>query len=201
MGKRGPKPKNRSKGNGNIFNSYHRDNLHIVELTLRKYTEKEFKPILLKFLCEIARMIVDAVDGNFSPWLAESIDNNDKLPYGGNDKFPVWYGQMHDATYVAVYNDGWVYQFLPTKKALDTQSQMYEGVKGYIGNECLKEAIELGLKDYPEGVWIVLFCAVPYAYQINDIGSSWGRGQGFFEEFKRQLIADVVTGLESLKPY
>ena len=177
--------------------SYSSDNARVIMLELKRYTKEVFKPLLINVLKKVAQRIVAKIDGAFTPW---SKNPDGKLPSGGNVDFPVWYGQMHDATGVAIYDDGQLMQYLPTKKALDKQSQSHDGETGIIGSEYLKTAIQEGMERFGKGLYMVLFCAVPYAVKIEAVGSSKGRGAGFFTTITDDMFEDILVGINTLKP-
>lgn len=168
-------------------------NMSVFAYGVTNYVERVIKKELIKILCDVADYMVKTIDGDYTPW---SIHDDGHLPYGGNNQFPVWVGQMHDATGVAIYDEGSVIRYLPTKKALDSQSQRYESIYGIIGNTYLQQAINEGQLNFPKDIWLVLFCAVPYAYKVNEFGSPWGRGVGFFEANKEQLLVELFSKLK-----
>lgn len=174
---------------------YHARNARIIYAAMKGVARDEAKRMIIDMLKKCAQRIVDAVDGRFTPWPPE-------LPHGGSVEYPVWVGQMHDATGVGIYDDGKVIQYLPTKKALDSQPQMDAAHNDYgiIGNQRLREAIQAGITQFSEGLWIVLFCAVPYANIVNTKGSPWDRGAGFFDKFADGLMEDVLRGLKAMRP-
>lgn len=174
---------------------YTAHNSKVFKARLKNFTEREIKTPLVAMLREVAQGIVNAIDEAFGSF------NPPKVPFAGNSQFPVWYGQLHDATGVGVYVNGALSQFLPTKKALDSQTQSHNGVTGIIGSESLRLALSEASATFSKGIWIVLFSAVPYAYKVNEQGSPWGRGVGFFGRIKSLLIDDVFSGLRPISDF
>lgn len=173
---------------------YHARNVAIVKAALKDFAEKDVKIKILNMLKIVAQRLVDMVDDSFLPF-------NHPLPHDGNGQFPVWVGQMHDATGVGIYDDGKTVYYLPTKKALDSQPQ-WDGAHNdfhIIGNERLRNAISDGATMFSRGLWIVLYCAVPYANIVNIKGSPWNRGKGFFDGFSIELFEWVTNGLTAIK--
>ena len=163
-------------------------NSQVFKVGLKNSSEKQIKPMLVAMLKNVAKRLVDYVDSSFGGF------NPPKVPSAGNTQFPVWFGQLHDATGVGVYVDGVLSSFLPTKRALDTQPQ-----DGYIiGSTFLQNALNNATSQFSKGIWIVLFSAVPYAYKINTQGSKWGRGVGFFKNFEDYLLNDVIANLKPI---
>lgn len=174
---------------------YHARNIKIVKAAIQNHTQRAAKRKIIKMLELCAERLVDMVDDKFMPWPS-------KLPHGGSATHPVWVGQMHDATGVGIYDDGKVIHYLPTKKALDTQPQYDHAHNDWyiIGNERLREAIQMGITQFSEGLWIVLFCAVPYANIVNTQGSPWSRGKDFFTHFSEDLFDWITDGLTAMRP-
>lgn len=154
---------------------------------------KETKAEIVMKLKEVARRMVDFVEGNFTPI----------PPYrpGGNDDFPVWEGQMRDSTGVGLYVDGRTEYYMPTPKRDGPQhSNNYAGE--IWGHEMLQQAITDMASKLPTGIWIVLFSAVPYAYKVNTIGSPRFRGIDYFEktvdEMTSLILSSITPGTPSM---
>ncbi len=179
----------------NIENPYHADNVKVINKGMVNHIDKVAKPIIIGHLKAVAQRFVDIVDGRFVPF-------DHPLPYGGNEDYPVWYGQMHDATGVAIYDDGTTISYLPTKKALDSQPQHDAGTGegNIIGNTYLRNAIHEGATKFNKGLWMVVFCSVPYANIVNVKGSPWDRGKKFFDTLTQEVFDDIMTGLKAMKP-
>ncbi|MBD5306098.1 MAG: hypothetical protein HDS14_00495 [Bacteroides sp.] len=162
-------------------------NYTVLKTGYTRAKEQILRPRFIKMLCDIARSVVEAVDSAFSP--LPPYESRD----AGNNNFPVWRGHLHDATGVAVYDDGKLIKYLPTKKAIKKQKE--GSIKKIIGSEWLRNAMEAGVAQFGEGLWIVLFCAVPYAERVNYIGSPWGRGEGFFDKFAEEMLQSILFGV------
>ena len=145
------------------------------------FTNQVIKVKLVTMLKSVAQSIVDVIDGNFV------------MPQG-TEQFPVFTANLHDATGVGVYVDGQIQYFAPTKRAVE--QQMDTSYNFFFGSELLQQAITNAATKFSKGVWIVLFSTVPYAYSINEYGSSLGRGAGFFESLKQTLLNDVLANLK-----
>lgn len=146
---------------------------------------KDISEELVSMLIPIAQRMVDMIDNNFN------------MP-DGSAKFPVWTANLHDATGVGIYRDGALTRYIPTKRATKTQKMGGLG-RRIDGHEELMSALTDGAVEFSKGIWIVLFSAVPYAYNIN--AGVWARrGAGFFEETKQGMLNEVLAGLAPLKP-
>lgn len=161
-------------------------NLKVFKVGVEDFSEHVIKAKLVAMLKSVAQDLVNYIDGAFMPW--------ERL-IGGNDNFPVWEGQLHDATGVGVYVDGALASYMPTTKAFEPQ--YYEG-EVVVGAPRLQAALQAGATTFGKGIWIVLFSAVPYAYQINTYGSRRHRGQDFFEKLRQTLLSDVINGLRPI---
>jgi hypothetical protein len=103
---------------------------------------------------------------------------------------------MLDATGVAVYYDGVVRSYIPTKHA--KQRQSLGGISNIDGTSYLQSAINNGSTTFSKGIWIVLYSATPYAYYINMKGSTRHRGQNFFGMLESQLFTNVINGIKPI---
>lgn len=104
---------------------------------------------------------------------------------------PIYTGNLHDATGIVLYVDGFAnYMRFPNKIATKKQSTGPSlGSRRYIdGHEFLRRSFFEGETVFNKGVWIVLYSAVPYAAHIDTLGSPLGRGKDYFW--------DLRTGLE-----
>lgn len=162
-------------------------NSKVFKVGLKDFAEREIKAILETMLREVAQKLVNAIDGAFVPFEQYG---------GGTSQFPVWEGQLHDATGVGVYINGRLSSYIPTKRGFNPQ--VHGDIDGIIGSEYLQQALNEATSQFTTGIWIVLFSAVPYAYMVNKHGSPWHRGKGFFERLKSLLIDDVFKGLRPI---
>lgn len=169
------------------MSTYTTANAKIFKQGLEDFAKKQ-ATMFETALRNVAQMLVDRVDQLFTPM----------PPYapGGNPSFPVWEGQMHDATGVGVYINGKLASYLPTKKGLYPQRDAKSGATNIIGSEYLMNALNAATTTFSKGIWIVLFSAVPYAAKVNTIGSPWGRGVGYFDQLCNKLYNDVCTSLK-----
>lgn len=158
-------------------------NAQVLKVGLKNFTETQVKPRLTAMLTQVAQQMVGMIDGSFV------------MP-DGTTQFPVDTANLRDATGVGVYCDSRCQSFIPTKQAVKTQS--HNGTKGIDGNALLHAAIQAGTTQFANGIWIVLFSTVPYAYKITTQGSKIGRGVGFFEALKQSLLNDVITNLRPI---
>ncbi len=169
--------------------NYTAHNSRVFKAGLKDYADSVITPKLEAVLRDVAQRMVNAIDRVFEPFEQHG---------GGTKQFPVLEGQLHDATGVGVYINGRLSSYLPTKKGFD--EQVHEGETGIIGSERLQQALNTAVSQFSEGIWIVLFSAVPYAYKVNTVGSPRHRGIGFFERTKSLLIDDVFAGLRPIAP-
>lgn len=163
-------------------------NQAVANKSIEQYLKKVKADIVVR-LREVAKMMVDWIDGKFEPI----------PPYtpGGNNDFPVWFGDLHDATGVGLYMDGRIEYFMPPKKRiLPQRSENYTGE--IWGHEMLQQAITNTSSKFPKGIWIVLFSAVPYAETINVWGSPLNRGIGFFDKSISELTLLILTQMKPI---
>ncbi len=145
-------------------------NISVIKLRLTKFAETEAKKEVLKRLYSIAANLIAFIDDNFKP--------KDK-------KFPEYSANLHDATGVAIYDNGVIRKYLPTRRAMEPQmNEINEEEWGY---EMLNNAISAGLTHFSKGLWLVLFSGSSYADQIERIGSPKERGMGFFTNLAERL--------------
>lgn len=120
------------------------------------YTKKQVE----RLLTDAATETMAYIDNSFQPLEKK----------GGNNEFPVWDGDLRDSTGVCVYADGRLirYKLSPFAK---------------YGTQWLDAAFDAASSDYSSKstYTIQLFSAVPYAEDVNTMGSPIDRGIGFFE--------------------
>lgn len=178
-----------AKGLGGYVNhgsGFMERNKTVIAARCKDFVEAIAKPRLIKILTQIATTMRDMIDGEFMPWP------------GGSGDYPVWFGQLHDSTGVAIYNNGSMVKFFPTKKALDSKPQRDRdnGISHIIGSEWLNRAMEEASGMCSTGLWIVLFSSVPYAAKINTQGSPRGQGIAYFDRLSDKELADIIFNLE-----
>lgn len=151
-------------------------NKMVFKSTLEDAKYRISRPLLTAKLRKIAVDMVDEID--------DSIWVND-------DTFPIWTSNLHDSTGIAVYDYGAITSFIPPQYAIEPQE--YEDIQNIWGSQYLKDFINENAGKFSQGIWIVLFSAVPYAGLINEVGSPWPwvRGENFFGLLK-EMFADIV---------
>lgn len=152
------------------------------------YINQRVKGKLVKMLKDVAKEMVEIID---------AIQEGDDGAVAGFG-LPVWSGNLHDATGIAVYVDGKITRFLPTKHATFAQHDEDTNRTHIWGREFLEKTIQDGVTLFGSGVWIVLYSAVPYAFKIQTDGSPMGRGIGFFTETAKELARKIIMGLEPI---
>lgn len=162
-------------------------NSHVFKNMLSQYAENTLATRIGTALKRVAEKMVETIEGAFEPFFYEG---------GGTDLFPVWEGQLHDATGVGVYVNGRLSSYIPTSRGRFAQRHNDDYI---IGTERLQTALNSATTTYSKGIWIVLFSAVPYAYKVDTEGSPWGRGIGFFENLENRLLNDVFVNLKPIK--
>ena len=156
--------------------NYASHNKMVFKSTLEDAKYRISRPLLTAKLRKIAVDMVDEID--------DSIWVNDET-------FPIWTSNLHDSTGLAVYDYGTITSFIPPQYAIEPQE--YEDIQNIWGSQYLKDFINENAGKFSQGIWIVLFSAVPYAGLINDCGSPWPwvRGEDFFGLLK-EMFADIV---------
>lgn len=144
---------------------------------LTVYVKDVIKPEMQRALIQVANKIVAAIDSG--------------------DRIPEYTSNLHDSTGVAVYADGAVISFIPTKKATKKSKSGLGGVNHYNidGREFLVNTINEAKSTFAKGIWFVVFSTVPYAYHIDTVGSPIGRGKGFFKKTYQEALTEVLAGL------
>jgi hypothetical protein len=97
----------------------------------------------------------------------------------GSGQIPVYTGNLADSTGVGVYRNGRLTSYAPTKRALEPQSYKEQTVWGY---EELDQALVMASTDFSNGIWIVLFSAVPYAVKL----------EGKYDYFEGGVVKDML---------
>lgn len=150
---------------------------------VKRFANSGILPKLEAMLRSVAERLVAYIDGGFTPPT-------------GTSQFPVFTGNLHDATGVGVYVNGRLSSYIPTAIAVEQQTN--QGEIGIDGSINLRLALQAATSQFATGVWIVLFSTVSYAYKINTQGSRWGRGAGFFDALGETLFQNVITGLQPI---
>lgn len=111
---------------------------------------------------------------------------------------PIYTGNLHDATGVAVYANGKVeYLRVPNPKATKRQhtGPSMGDRRNISGHFFLMKSISEGTTVFNNGIWIVLFSAVPYAAHIDTLGSLLGRGKEYFWQAREEFTNMVMQSL------
>lgn len=165
------------------MSDYTTHNTAVFKRGLNDYSKRVIQARIETMLRSVAEKLVYYIDGGFTP------------PYG-NKQFPVYTGNLHDATGVGVYIDGRLSAYLPTAIAVEQQTN--RGEIGIDGSIALRNAVQAAASRFSKGMWIVLFSSVSYACKINLQGSTRGRGAGFFDGLGEILFQNVITGLQPI---
>lgn len=165
--------------------SYRTRNSQVFRSLLEKGVETNLKDMLTAWCKQVATDFV------------KYIDEEVFAPRGeGNEDFPIYSENLHDATGVGVYCDSVLTSYVPTKQAKHAQ---HIGGQGPIwGHERLTAAIQSGVSEYGSGVWIVLFSSVPYAAIVNDIGSPKFRGQNYFHKLSIDMANRLLNDFQPI---
>lgn len=158
------------------MSSFHADNLAFIKLRMHDFAEHEAKREVLKRMRRIARYMVDFIDSHF-----------DKK----SQQYPEYTANLHDATGVAIYDNGKLESYMPTKRATEPQKSPID--EDEWGSEELTNVIRQGLARFSKGLWLVMFSASSYAEKIEDIGgpTEEERGRNFFTALWEYLSIDI----------
>lgn len=159
---------------------YQSFNKSVLMKGLTVQVKNVLEPALLQTLKRVAQKVVTAID-------TESY-------------IPEYTSNLHDATGVAVYANGSVSSFIPTKRATKESKSGLGNVNRYEinGNEFLKNTITEASSTFAKGIWFVVISAVPYAYYIDTNGSPLGRGAGFFKKTYEDAVDEILSGLKPI---
>lgn len=158
---------------------YQSHNLNVLKEGMKMFVKNVAQPQLVSILRQKAQEVVQLIDSGLIP------------EYTAN---------LHDATGCAVYADGAISAFIPTKRAQKQGKSGFDGVNHYgiDGSAFLQQAISEASTRFAKGVWFVVFSAVPYAYHIDAHGSPLGRGQDFFKTIRGTAVNDILAGLRAI---
>jgi hypothetical protein len=158
---------------------YQSQNLNVLKEGMKMFVKNVAQPQLVSILRQKAQEVVQLIDSGLIP------------EYTAN---------LHDATGCAVYADGAISAFIPTKRAQKQGKSGFDGVNHYgiDGSAFLQQAISEASTRFAKGVWFVVFSAVPYAYHINAKGSPLGRGQNFFDRIANTTVNEILAGLRPI---
>lgn len=152
-------------------------NLDVIKDKCRYQITKVSRPKLTAMLQRVAQKIVDEIDSITS--------------------IPNYTGNLRDSHGVGVYAYGTLTSYIPTKTATKAQSSGFHGRNEYNiwGTEYVSQTLQDATTDFADGIWIVLFAAVPYAFYINENHED----AGFFDEIADTIVDEVRRGLAQLK--
>lgn len=158
---------------------YQKQNIDALMSGIKMFVKNVAQPQLVSVLRQKAQEVVRLIDSGLIP------------EYTAN---------LHDATGCAVYADGAISAFIPTKRAQKLGKSGFDGVNHYgiDGSAFLQQAISEASTRFAKGVWFVVFSAVPYAYHIDAHGSPLGRGQEFFKTIRGTAVNDILAGLKAI---
>lgn len=158
---------------------YQSQNLNVLKEGMKMFVKNVAQPQLVSILRQKAQEVVQLIDSGLIP------------EYTAN---------LHDATGCAVYADGAISAFIPTKRAQKQGKSGFDRVNHYgiDGSAFLQQAIPEASTRFAKGVWFVVFSAVPYAYHIDAQGSPKGRGQDFFKTIRGTAVNDILAGLRAI---
>ena len=158
---------------------YQSHNLNVLKEGMKMFVKNVAQPQLVSILRQKAQEVVQLIDSGLIP------------EYTAN---------LHDATGCAVYADGAISAFIPTKRAQKQGKSGFDGVNHYgiDGSAFLQQAISEASTRFAKGVWFVAFSAVPYAYHIDAHGSPLGRGQDFFKTIRGTAVNEILAGLRAI---
>lgn len=143
------------------------------------------------FVAEVEKEIVKALRG-VTDEMIKYIENEADV------SIPIYTGNLHDATGVAVYVNGKTEYFrVPVPKATRKQhtGPSMGNRRNIDGHLFLTKSITEGATVYTDGIWIVLYSAVPYASHIDTLGSKLGRGKEYFWRAKDEFTKLVLNSL------
>ena len=163
--------------------NYSAHNNAVFKIGVNDYAQRIVKAQLISMLKSVAQTLVSIIDNGFAQGY-------------GTEQFPVFTANLHDATGIGVYDNGSVIHFEPTARAAEPQS--FGTNNNIFGAPLLQAAITNGATQFSNGIWIVLYSTVPYAYKINEIGSKLHRGENFFGVLKQELLNNVIAGLKPI---
>lgn len=153
---------------------YTEHNISVVKLRLKEFAEKEAKKEVLRRMRLIAQNLLNAITSGF--------DAND-------EQYPVWTGNLADATGIGIYADGVLSSYIPIKRA-DRPQENGIGEEVW-GTEELTDALSRASSKFSKGLWLVVFSTMDYARRIETKGSPKDRGKGFFTQFIDVAAGDI----------
>ena len=152
-------------------------NIDVLKKQCRYKLNNVRVPKLVAMLTNVAQKIVNEIDTITS--------------------VPNYTGNLRDSHGVGVYMYGSLSSFIPTQTATRPQSSGFHhrNEYGIWGMEYVTRALEDASTTYNDGIWIVLFAAVPYAFYVNENNAN----AGFFDDIADTLVSEVRKGLTRMR--
>lgn len=116
------------------------------------------------------------------------------------DDMPVDTRNLMEGTGFGIYQDSTLKQYIQFPKNAIRRQHMGGYGNAIWGSDMLHDAIQAGVSDYPNGTWLVLISAVPYADYINLSGSPALRGESFFNKLIGKCKVQVELNLSEYFP-
>ena len=107
-----------------------------------------------------------------------------------NGQTPYYTGNMQDATGLGVYINGTLSAYAPMQTAFESQKYKGQEVWGYAG---LQDALQEGYRNFSKGIWLVVFSAVPYAFEVDAYGTIKNASGYFSEGIVGELLDQFKT--------
>ena len=153
---------------------FRRHNEQVIRDAFGVYLRDRIKPQVTRLVNDTASATIDYIDRMFQPLEKR----------GGNDQFPIWDGDLRDSTGVGVYIEGKL-----TRYKLSPFAQY--------GTRWLDEAFDMAANEFPTGAYVALFSAMPYAHEVDTMGSPADRGVGYFEDIMEFLSYLLKSNLNN----
>ena len=135
---------------------YQSQNLKVLKEGMKMFVKNVSQPQLVSILRQKAQEVVQLIDSGLIP------------EYTAN---------LHDATGCAVYADGAISAFIPTKRAQKQGKSGFDGVNHYgiDGSAFLQQAISEASTRFAKGVWYSPQCLMPITSTLTVRLSDAGR--------------------------
>ena len=116
--------------------------------------------------------------------------------YAEDYYLPYYSGNLVDGTGVGVYFNGALSAYVPPKSAIFPQTM--GTIKNIWGAEYLQDALNDATNEYSKGIWVVLFSTVPYAFRVNEEGTTTYDGMESFPDgfFSEGLVEEMLARFE-----
>ena len=139
---------------------------------------------------------IDAMLGDCALEMLNDIEQYTILyPDNKGGYLPAYTGNLFQSTGIGVYNDSVLESFEPRRfSGIDEYDSIPDG-----GTQLI-QALNSGVTVFRQGQWLVVFSAANYAFDINEVGSKSGRGEGYFERIKEKTEKVVRTNLKQAFP-